>query len=833
MKQMGNRIAVLGLCLALVLSCAGLVRADNTDTGSPEEPAGQTREEALQTAASDNETIYVLTDAAGGVKKIVISDRITDANGSETGLQTQEETELPVDVRFTYRLDGKEISPEELAGKSGRVEIRIDYENRESALCEVNGKQEELCVPFLLVSAILLDNENFSNVSVENGKLLNDGSRSIVVGYALPGMQESLALPEDVELTIPDHVTLTADATDFRLGSVYTLATNSLLADFDEKDPDALTKLVDSMNDLTDAMDQLLSGAEALHGGLDTLLARSGELTDGVAALCGGADRVSAGTDALANGAKDLASGAQDVRSGAGQLAQGAGSLLSGAEQLFGGAQTLSAGLDRLSGSSAALNSGAQTVFNSLLSAAETQLKANGLDLAHLTIGNYQQELTRVIGTLDPDAVYAAALAQVTAAVEAKRPEIEALVTAAVREQVTQAVTAAVRQNVTEQVRAAAEAQVRAQVEANRALIEAQVSAAIEAQIRAQVTEAVEAQVRAQVIQAATGMSVEEYEQALANGSVDESIRAAVEAQISAQMASDEIRAAIEAQTAQQLAGEQAQSLIAATTDEKVEQTVQEKLASSEVQALIDRNVEAQMASAEVQALIGQNVEAQMQSEQIRQAIADNTEAQVKQAIADTMAGEEVQGKLAAAAEGAKSVIALKTSLDQYDAFYHGVLSYTAGVDAAAQGAAALSAGAKELKDGAARLADGSAALSAGTDALSQGAGSLSEGAAALSEGANTLAGGAHTLESGLPALLDGIRQLRDGSAELESGLKRFDEEGVQKLAKLVTEDAEGLAERLKAVASLGKHYRASFTGLSEDVAGNVKFLFRSDAIGE
>ena len=33
-------------------------------------------------------------------------------------------------MKMTYYLDGEEITPEELAGKSGKVTIRADYTNR-------------------------------------------------------------------------------------------------------------------------------------------------------------------------------------------------------------------------------------------------------------------------------------------------------------------------------------------------------------------------------------------------------------------------------------------------------------------------------------------------------------------------------------------------------------------------------------------------------------------------------------------------------------------------------------------------------------------------------
>ena len=222
MKTKRNRVLALVLCLTLVLGCAGIAYADNSGKQTTEAAEAPAETELPPDTISDDEAVYVLTDAAGTVENIIVSDRIQEANGEESVTKTQEQKDLPVDVRFTYRLDGREIAPEELAGKSGRVEIRIDYTNNAWAVKEISGKEENLCVPFLTLSALLLDNEHFSNVTVENGKLVNDGTRTVVVGYALPGMGESLALPEELDLTIPDHVTVTADAKDFALGSVQT-----------------------------------------------------------------------------------------------------------------------------------------------------------------------------------------------------------------------------------------------------------------------------------------------------------------------------------------------------------------------------------------------------------------------------------------------------------------------------------------------------------------------------------------------------------------------------------------------------------------------------------
>ena len=197
-----------------------------------------------------------------------------------------------------------------------------------------------------MLSALVLDNARFANVQIENGKLVSDGTRTLALGYALPGMQESLSLPEELKLTIPDHVTLRADVTDFALGSVYSLGAADLFGDYDESDPESLEKLLSSARDLSDGMAQLMEGAKELNEGLDSLMERSGDLQDGVNALSDGADQVSEGARSLSGGAKALSSGAAELQSGAGQLAQGTDSLRKGSGELAVGAAQLREGLE-------------------------------------------------------------------------------------------------------------------------------------------------------------------------------------------------------------------------------------------------------------------------------------------------------------------------------------------------------------------------------------------------------------------------------------------------------------------------------------------------------
>lgn len=740
MKTKMKQVLALALCAALLV-CGGTAAAFAKGTSSNPEAESSFKEiTSAPTSApeaakgSKDETVYVLTDAAGEMQKIIVSDRLTNADGADrlndrselqnienvNGDETYQvetdgqliwnahgenicyqgttEKELPIALTVSYQLDGKDISPEALAGKSGKVTIRFDYINRQYETAEIDGKQESVYVPFAVLTGMLLDNETFRNVEVTNGKLIDDGSRTAVLGLAFPGLQETLALDRE-KLEMPSFLEITADVADFSMGMTVTLATNEIFNDIDIEKLNSVEDLHASLTKMTEAMQQLMDGSSALYDGLCTLLDRSGELASGVDAL---------------------ASGAGELKNGASALQDGAGKLQGGATQLYNGLSTLAA-------NNATLNGGAAQVFETLLSTATTQLRAAGLSVPQLTIGNYAEVLSGVIDSLDENAVYLQALAQVTAAVEEKRPEIEAQVTAAVQSQVT-----------------------------------AQVSAAVYEQVSAQVRDAVRETVTAQVILSATGMERADYDAAVAAGMVDEATQEAIQNAISAQ------------------------------------------LESAETQSTIIANVETQMASEAVQATIQQTVAAKMSGEEIQAMIAANTEQQVQQAIATTMASDEIQAQLAAASEGAKTVIALKTSLDSYSAFYLGLQGYTAGVAEAANGAASLQTGAAALQ----------------------------AGASGLSDGASTLYQGSLRLKDGIPALTDGIQQLRDGAMQLSDGMKEFNEEGVEKLVDAVDGDLESLLTRLRAALDASKRYQ-SFSGIDDSMDGTVKFIFRTDSIGD
>ena len=727
MNKKVTKIIAICLCAALCLGGAGVAFAQTGSKQESAQPTAAQKAADLQQKISKDETVYVLAGADGSVQKIIVSDwlknelgsasltdksglsnienvkgdesysingdnmTVWDAQGNDIYYQGDIQKELPVGLTVRYTLNGKAVSPEQLKGQSGKVTIRFDYENRQYETVQINGQNQRIYVPFAMLTGMILDNDTFRNVTVSNGKLVNDGDRTVVVGLAFPGLQENLNLSRD-QLSIPSSVEITADVTDFSLGMTVTLACNDLFSQLGDADLGSLDA-AGSLNKLTDAMDQLLNGSSALYDGLTTLLDKSGELAAGVEELAQGAAAIKAGADSLDEGAAELKAGLAD----------------------------LSEGLNKLSANSAALNGGAEQVFNSLLETATAQIRAKGLTVPDLTIENYAEELNKLIKSLDETTVYENALTQVTAAVEKQRPLI------------TQKVTAAVRQEV-----------------------EAKVTAAV----KTEATTAAQAQVAENVIRTATRMTKKDYDAAVAAGQIPQATQ-------------DAVNAAIQAQ-----------------------------LSDPDVQKQINATVEAQMASETVKNTIKAQTDAQMQTEKVQAAISQNVELQVKKAIAENMASDAVQKQLQAASEGSKTLIALKASLDDYNAFYLGLLDYTAGVDEAAEGSNELYAGAGDLKDGTAELRAGAAKLYAGV----------------------------LQLKDGTPALVSGVTQLKDGAMQLSDGLQQLNKEGIQKLTKLLQDDLGDLTARVQATIDVSKDYR-SFSGISDDASGQVKFIYRTDEI--
>lgn len=594
-----------------------------------------------------DETVYVLANAEGEAKRVIVSDWLTNpdgekdladattlkdakavkgsaflkdgvwynADGADVYYQGDAEDALPVNLTVSYTLDGEAKTAAEMTGRSGRVTIRV--------ACDVKETKDGVKVPFAALTAALLDNDVFTNIEVTNGKFLDDGDRTVVVGWALPGLQETLKLDAET-VTLPEYVEISADAKNFEAPTTLTVVTNELFSAVDVDSIDA-TELTENINKLKDGMAQLKDGAS--------------RLADGVSALKDGAKT-------LADGATELKNGAEALKEGANPLGDGVSQLNDGATALETGSAQLTEGLNTLTANNEALASGATKLFETVLGIANTQLSAAMENAPTLTIENYEETLTALLDACSEAGVDKQLHDQVEAVVNQNRAKIEEAVTAKVQETVAAQVEEAVRENVTAQVLAAMD------------------------------------------------MTPDTYKAAVESGALTDAQKNQIAAAVDAQMKSQEVKAVLAQQTEQTMGSDEIKATIEQNVNEQVEALTQQNMASKDVQAKRAAALEqGQAAAASLTALKAQLDDYRTFYDGLNAYLAGTAQAangasELKTGAAQLAAGtEELNGKVPALLEGIGSLS-------------NGMNTLTENLPSLTDGVQQLLDGANELKDG-------------------------------------------------------------------------------------------------------------------------------------
>lgn len=801
------------------------------------------------------ETVYVLADSTGKERKVIVSDHLINdenkdtiedastlkdienvkgdetfkqdgskliwqADGNDIYYQGTSTKETPVSQTITYSLDGKEVKPEELAGKSGKVTIRFDYTNNETVKTKIDGKEEEIYVPFAAISGMVLD-DSFSNVKVTNGKVISDGKNNIVVGYALPGLKESLDVDDsdfDGDVSIPDYVEVTADVENFSLSTTMTVVMNA--TNFISKDGDAdLSEVDDMLDTLTDATDQLKDGSGELADGVDTLKSKMGEFkdgvgtlkngikdyTDGASTLSTGIGTLKSGVDTLAgsvptlisgvgtlkDGSASAAKGASSLKDGAGTLKKGAKDVSTGANTLSNGVKDLSTGANTLSGGASDLSTGADT-----LSAGATSLSdgANTLSSGAASLNDGVQSIATNMKTLVSGTQSVSdGAAQLNTGVGTLIGTLNKMGTDL-------------------------------------------------AETKASIGEISEDTANNAVLQYAS------LQNALIQGIVAETkgdttaandIYAQVVSQIGGTIGVDSISDVAGASAAIQ----KISSLISQTSLKVGEgvgmigviDTVSRKLTEPDTQEQITKLQQGAASLAEGAGKVAQG--ASQLSTGADAAAAGS--AQVAQGAADLATGAgTLKTGAASLATGAGSLKKGASDLAT------GATKLKKGAGDLATGAGKVADGASTLHKGASDLSDGLNTLDGGIGQLKEKAGSLSTGADQLKSGTDQLATGASTLVSnnqklndgagtlsdGTDAIMDGVGELSDGAHQLADGITEFSEDGIDEIINSYNGDIEPLIDRIQAVLDAGADYQ-TYTDIADGVNGSVKFIIKTDAV--
>lgn len=788
------------------------------------------------------ETVYVNADATGNSDEVTVSDwlknsgsvsgnltdesilkEIKNVKGDETFTENGDQLtwntagediyyqgttdkELPVSVKLTYFLDGKEVKPDELKGKSGHLKIQVQYTNNEKKTVTVDGKEEEVYTPFVMMTGMILPNETFSNVTIDNGKVISDGSRNIVVGFGMPGLKDSLDLDEettkeaeDKGVTIPENFEMEADVTDFTMSSTFTVALTDLLDDMDMDNIIDVDSLKDSLNELEDAALELVSGSGTLADGASTL-------ADGVSSYTAGADELNAGIQKYlgsngelngsvteyVNGVGKVVKGVKDYTSGTNALANGVTSYVVGEQKIAAGAaqlSQLSKGLEQV-----------QTAVDTLSKAADGKGEAtDDLVIAANQLAAGTKQLQAVLGSEEVTAL----LTQVNGMVTTGNELISA----------TESLSASLQTGIATPV--------------------ANIAAALtgmETQLNAINTQLGTLQSDCETAVADVNAKITDY-----NTKVDA-------AQAAANTSKTQIANAISALQVQ----------LNATTDESVRDQISTAItALQNAQTAADGLNNVQKASAITVSVPTFDLSAITSGAATLQT---NLKTFKETAAALQQQLPEMQKKLDAIAAAkdslpSDSISQLTASVTQLNQGMQGLntglgtlsgglgqlnTSVQAQFPTAIQGITELNGGFMQLGSYNTSLLSGAEKLKGNSSTLAAGAGTLQSGTNQLASGLNTLgsqmSAGAAKLSANSNALREGASSLSEGAKKLADGMDQFDKEGTSKLKSTVEDEFGDVLDRLKALTSDDCTYN-TFSGKDSKMDGSVKFVIETEAI--
>lgn len=906
-KKITKTMAAAFAGLMVIQSGAGYVYAQEKVTVS-----------AKKVSNTKEETVYVKTDPSGKNKEVIVSEwlknpkgekqladasdltdienvkgeeeftregnRIVwDADGKDIYYQGTTSRELPVGVEITYYLDGKKISPEELAGKSGHVKIRYQYQNL--------AKDGEVYVPFTMITGIVLPGEHFSNTTVTNGKVISDGEKDIVIGVGLPGLSDSLKLSDmevlkDVEL--PDYFELESDVNEFELTLAMTIADQinfddlglDKIGDMDElkekldelKDGavsllDGSGELSDGVQTLRDSCEELLAGMNTvdenmgtLADGISTLNGKKEELTDGIGALVDGINLLDSkkgellnGITQLDEGSRELKKGAKTAKDGSKLLADSTKLLLAGTEELANGegSRTLLEGSAKLLEGSAALKNGSAVLVT-------------GLD-GMLTEVNEKQMPEGAQKLADGSASLAGGLWEYTNGVNALLSGLSA-------------------STENGQERNGYMSSVNGYVDGVNAFLDA-VSAMPAGQPQGGEPVNPDQPEPAEEITEETVTKTTISEQSVADIQAVLSELQGVQAVLGSSTPKD-LLAMAEQYPAYVAKLENCIDLLneslGGIKDEEIETTVTVKDTEAPANPEKAENSVPDIGTVfapQIAQLKGAGAALKAQSEAgsdpsnptlgnaIRALLGTTTVNGVEMPVSEALnASADAVAKGAASLNGGvkEMLLGVQTKLlpgaeelsGGAEALYRGTYGLNGGLQTLFNGAGTIAANMSKLSAGVADLAKGNSSLSDGAAALASGIGKLNKGAQTLSSGIGTLSDGGEKLRNGAGQLSEGIEKLADGSAqlkegtgklsdggrkltdgaeelkdgaeELADGMETFYDEGITKITDVLEGDVGEMLDRLEAIKDAGAEYRLMGDATS---SGSMKFIIESGAI--
>lgn len=762
--------------------------------------------------ADKDESVYLISDANGNVNKTIVVDHLKNkdkkdtledasnlsdienvkgkekftqsgdkltwqAGGKDIYYQGTATEEPPVTQKVTYYLDGKEISPEDLAGKSGKVKIRFDYTNTTSYTETVNGEKQTVSVPFAAITGLVLG-DGFENIEVTNGKAEVSDSSSVVLGYALPGLKDSLGIKDkdlDGDVNIPEYMEMTADVENFSMPAAMTFVVNA--SDYVSTDGIDTSDLDDMINDLKDASTQLQDGSKTLAEGTDTLAdglstlqsklgtfaSGVGTLQNGLKTYTDGVSTLSGGLNTLGNSTGALVSGADKLNSGAGQLASGSATLKDRLKSYTDGASELQAGINKL--------------YNTLDAGLTDKQKAK---IQKTAVESVQDSFKGETGVTVQKTIYAGLRYQTddNGNVIGDGDLYTSLYNGTVGQK----------------------------FEENLDSAYALVVKTVLSTAAGDESGTVQSDVLAQTIKERYKKASDAYEAAITvsvqSGTLDETTKAVLsntqyqEAFITynaiQNMSASQLAEAIYAKT-------NATDTLISMTETQLKETLESDKNSSDIKSGVETalNTLATKLSGACE--------------------------QVSEQVASSAAITGAQGTMDTVKAGLGNEKDEKTLIG-------GAEKLTSSNNKLNAGATALNAGASQLSAGTQSLMNSVPTLTSGIKQLVDGSNTLVANNAQLNSGASQLADGTNQIVSGVDQLTTGSKTLSEGAHTLADGMVQFNEEGINKILDAYNGDLKTFTNKLQAVIDAGEEYQ-TYSAIADGQTGSVKFIYKLASI--
>lgn len=759
--------------------------------------------------ADKDESVYLISDANGNVNKTIVVDHLKNkdkkdtledasnlsdienvkgkekftqsgdkltwqAGGKDIYYQGTATEEPPVTQKVTYYLDGKEISPEDLAGKSGKVKIRFDYTNTTSYTETVNGEKQTVSVPFAAITGLVLG-DGFENIEVTNGKAEVSDSSSVVLGYALPGLKDSLGIKDgdlDGDVNIPEYMEMTADVKNFSMPAAMTFVVNA--SDYVSTDGIDTSDLDDMINDLKDASTQLQDGSktlaegtDTLSDGLSTLQSKLGTFASGVGTLqsglktyTDGVSTLSGGLNTLGNSTGALVSGADKLNSGAGQLASGSATLKDGLKSYTDGASQLNAGLNQLNDNTGSLATG----VTSLNDGAKTL--SDGINAANKGAAGVSAGVAQLKTSIDTAKTGADSLAAGAKQVDDGIGQLE---------QSLSDMPETIKDNINKSLEPLNELNVGTLFKTLRYIDTDKITAD-------NVSKAADAAVNhaEDIIKALTGMH---------------------DADPSA--------------TYSKIVVGLSQGKGAVSVYSAVNQSVTDS--ASTVKALKDGSAKVSEGASSLDAGLGQLADGASKLSSGASDLATGTTKLATGATELQTGTQSLTDKLPELTNGITSLV-------------NGSNELVKNNDTLNAGAALLNAGASQLSAGTRSLMNSVPTLTSGIKQLVDGSNTLVANNAQLNSGASQLADGTNQIVSGVDQLTTGSKTLADGAHTLADGMVQFNEEGINKILDAYNGDLKPFTDKLQAVIDAGEEYQ-TYSAIADGQTGSVKFIYKLASI--